>query len=109
MASTVTRSPPTSRAIAARSSVLVMTFNLLSACVTDVATAITMAATQVNDFVNLIRTPQASNASARVRTVGADRELELKKKLICRIADRVVGTPVLAADLTEFARPERQQ
>src|SRR5262245_49911817 len=43
--------------------------------------------------------------SKRMRTMGSDRELELKKKFIRQITEGVIGPPVLPPHLTELARP----
>jgi hypothetical protein len=40
-----------------------------------------------------------------MRTMGADGKLELEKELVRRIADGILRSPVLAAHLTELARP----
>src|SRR2546423_12933975 len=40
-----------------------------------------------------------------MRSVSADRKLELEQELIRRGSDRVVGAPILAAHLAELARP----
>src|SRR5262245_66031883 len=47
--------------------------------------------------------------SERVCTMRTDGELKLKEKLICDGAVGVGGPPILAAHLTEFARPVRQE
>src|SRR5204862_5928364 len=43
-----------------------------------------------------------------MRPMRADRTLDLEEEFVGRIGSRVVGAPVLAADLTELARPVRQ-
>jgi hypothetical protein len=43
-----------------------------------------------------------------MRAVRTDDELELEQELVCQKATCVVGSPVLSANLTEFARPVRQ-
>jgi hypothetical protein len=43
--------------------------------------------------------------SERMRTMGSDRELKLKKKFIRQIADGVLRPPVLTPHLAELARP----
>src|SRR6187401_1006475 len=57
MDSTVMRSPPTSRAIAARSSVVVMTLGFPCACAIDAMSVIANAAAHV-DCMNFMTTPQ---------------------------------------------------
>src|SRR5262249_12636686 len=42
-----------------------------------------------------------------MRTVRANRKLELEQKLVCRRAIRICGSAILAPHLTEFARPVR--
>jgi hypothetical protein len=44
-------------------------------------------------------------ASERMRTMGSDRELKLKKKFIRQITNGVIGPPILAPYLAELARP----
>src|SRR6185436_7982219 len=101
MDSTVTRSPPTSRAMDARSSVVVMTFSLPWACAIDAMSEIPIPTRHAADFMTVIYgAPQTLNrlprtASERVRTMGSDREQKLKKKFIRQIADGVLRPTVL--------------
>ena len=44
-----------------------------------------------------------------MRAVRANRELELEQEFVGRRALGIIGAPILAADLAELARPERQQ
>src|SRR6187397_2317015 len=108
MDSTVMRSPPTSRAIAARSSVVVMTLGFPCACAIDAMSVIANAAAHV-DWMNFMTTPQVLEpASERMRTVCTDGKLELEEKLVRRIPGGVLRPAVLAAHLAELARPIRQ-
>src|SRR6266849_9096675 len=109
MDSMVMRSPPTSRAIDARSSVVAMTFNL--PCARDgVATrsAAASAPTMILVFINTFFRTGAARVLERVRPVRPDRELELEQELVRRWPDRVLRPAVLPAHLAELARPVRQ-
>src|SRR5215831_5788272 len=97
MESTVTWSPPTSRAIAARSSVAVMTLILPAARAGMTADSAARIATMRLAFI--------WNTSERVRSVGAQGELELEKQFVGGEAIAVVGSAKLAANLAELARP----
>src|SRR3954469_14012910 len=107
------RSPPTSRTIAARSSVVVTTFNFPCACTGAAATiaAMTSARTKLRRPIKNSKSgskTQQSRMSERVCTVRPDRKLELEQEFVGRLGLRVAGAPVLATDLAEFARPVGQ-
>src|SRR5258708_3551818 len=93
------RSPPTSRAIDARSSVVVMTFSLPCAAAGVLASIARPASAAVNRAVFIW------SLLERMRTVRTDGELELKQQLVGRGTQRVVGAAVLRAHLAELARP----
>src|SRR3954452_20909105 len=101
------RSPPTSRAIAARSSVVVTTFSLPCASAED--GAVNTAATARAMISLKVLITKLRRASERVRAVRPDRELELEQELIGRIRLRVAGAAVLTANLAELARPVAQR
>src|SRR5262249_4694661 len=112
---TVTLSPPTSRASAARSSVVVTTRNGAAAAgrapiatANAVASASWMSVRKVNRFM-IVCPWSLESVSEDVRAVRANSEVELEQELVRADAFRVVGQPVLAANLTEFARPERDE
>src|SRR5215471_20582111 len=100
MESTLTCSPPISLAMAARSSVAPTTLILPAAWAgMEAASA---ARTAIVRFIFM------ENSLKGMRSVGAHGELELEQKFVGREAVSVAGTPKLAADLTEFARPVGQ-
>src|SRR5258708_37821445 len=97
MDSTVMRSPPTSAAIEARSCVAVMTLSLSAACPT---------------FMQKRRMARSGISAGlvisylfleRVRSVGADGELELEQELVGGQVLAILRAPELAADLAELA------
>src|SRR6516225_8465258 len=94
------RSPPTSRAIDARSSVDVTTLSF------DWASA--GPASSAKHAARRARVVSHLKVMAHLkgmRAVRADRELELKQKLVGNLSRGVVGSPKLPADLTELAGP----
>src|SRR5262245_34336682 len=96
MASTVTRSPPTSRAIDARSSVVATRFSLPCAVAFE---ATSEAATSAIAAMSVRRRLE------RMCTMSSDRILELKEQFIRRRPLGVGRAAVLAAHLAELARP----
>ena len=130
----VIRSPPTSRAIDARSSVVAMTFNLPCAERRRAqqrnhraTSSLVCHSASIRLLITKSRRSRRSSVVIvslrvlrgfvihrrlidleRMRAVRADRELELEQELVRRRADRVVGAPVLPAHLAELARPVRQ-
>src|SRR5690242_7862760 len=97
MESTVTWSPPTSRAIAARSSVAVMTLSFPAAWAGTMADSAARIATMRLAFI--------WNTSERVRSVRTHGELELEEYFVGGEAIAVARSAKLAADLGELARP----
>src|SRR6266702_1532849 len=122
MESTVMRSPPTSRAMAARSSVVVITLSLDAAWAGILASRHTA---RTEYFISmLMRTFRVGPGSTLlkgtvmdrvrvtevffmwlegVRSVGAHGELELEEDLVGRAALAVFGAAELGADQAEFA------
>src|SRR5437763_16651494 len=95
------RSPPTSPAIDARSSVVEITLSLACACARIGASSTTKA---MKPNMNL----RMMIPLERVRAVRADGKLELEQQLVGDRPFRVVRAAVLSADLAEFAGPVRQ-
>src|SRR5438093_12015077 len=108
MDSTVIRSPPTSRAIDARSSVVVITFNLPCARAGRVAMSSipARAATDVLMVITHLPTTPVFPLE-RMGAVCANGELELEQELMSGRALGVIGESILTAHLTELARPIR--
>src|SRR5262249_13264899 len=101
MDSTLILSPPTSPAMEARSSVVVITLRAARAgTVAPSRTTPARAVTTVGIFIE-----RGSFGSERVGAVGADGELELEQELVGLDPFGVGRVPVLAADLAELARP----
>src|SRR5678810_400134 len=73
MDSTATRSPPTSRAIDARSSVEVTTFNLPSACAGAAVATISEAASAARDVMYFMMTLRTDARRARRWQIGTGR------------------------------------
>src|SRR5581483_9042920 len=120
------RSPPTSRAIAARSSVVATTVSLPWARPGSGHAARTRASASTLDLFMLIggltsitrhcpgsggtllRSPCARPRSKRMRPMCANRELELEQQLVGGRPVAVRRPPVLAAHLAELAGPVGQ-
>src|SRR5512135_1641118 len=102
------RSPPTSRASDARSSVVVTTFSFASAAKAPAPRG-TIAATRSADVSRPIfmGCPLIRSRSERVRAMRPDRELHLQQQFVGRLALRVPRPAVHPAQLAELARPER--
>src|SRR2546425_7677588 len=98
-----TRSPPTASASEARSCRVVTTLSLAKAGVSG-SPRKARARPATASFVDFI-----GSSSERVGAMGADRELNLKKKLVGGLSIGVLAAPELAAELGELARPERQK
>src|SRR5580765_329805 len=101
MDSTLTLSPPTSRARAARSSVVVMTLSLPWA----VATSGMSISSRPNANASVWRFMKHLE---RMRSVRTDGKLNLEQKFIGRWSDGPVGEPILPAHLAVLTRPVRQ-
>src|ERR1035437_3110211 len=121
MESTVTKSPPTSRARAARSSVAVITLILLAAWAGTMASSSTARAEYfLNMFARAFRAGLGSTLLRGtmvdavwvteglfmlegVRSVGAHGELELKEDFVGGEAFAILGAAELGADQAELA------
>src|SRR5436853_6962051 len=105
------RSPPISRPIDARSSVVAMTFSLPCANAGALDPTATAANIRNAFFIKPLRGPTTLGPytrSKRVSAMRADRELKLEQKLVRVLPDRIVGPAVLRTDLAELARPVRE-
>src|SRR5436190_10534150 len=94
------RSPPTSRASAAMSSVDVMTFS----CPLAARAAPRAAVAAMNCRRVILMIPLKW-----VRSVRADAELQLEQQLIRRADPLILSVSILGADLAELARPVGHQ
>src|SRR5262245_7244415 len=102
MKSTLTLSPPTSRAMEARSSVEATTLTVAAAGLAAAQRSSARAAV-ANNGVVLMRT-----SSEGMGAVGADGKEELEEQIVGVVALAEARVPVLGADLAELARPEGQ-
>src|SRR4030095_7516623 len=105
-------SPPTSRASAARSSVVATTRSPAAAAGPPSISSMIQANRTERVNERMINSPEGSSLhstdnSERVRDMRTDGEIELEQELVGRNAFRVVRVAVLAANLAELARPER--
>src|SRR2546421_8287207 len=95
------RSPPTSRARAAISSVDVTTFSAPFAARATFKAATPAAATVMN--CRLVMSTLFPLEG--VRPMGADAELKLEQQLVGIAKARIAAVPILRANLAELARP----
>src|SRR5262245_3272343 len=114
----VMRSPPTSCAMAARSSVVATTFSFPCAR----ASVASPTSARINPM-NAVRFMMSSIACValtystrrtcptclkRMRTVRTNREHELNRQLVAGVAKRVIDAPILTSNQTELRRSVRQ-
>src|SRR5579883_1436735 len=121
MESTLILSPPTSRARAARSSVVVITLSLPAACEMPLAAVSARTASVCRRLENVTKKPLCLRTARRsgwvtsgfviglerVCTVRPHGEHELEEELVCPEAFAVADAAGFAADLAEFAGPIR--
>src|SRR5713226_2183187 len=105
MDSTAMRSPPTSAASEARSSVAVMTLSLPAASQTPVAARNTVVTTRCLRVREIFLESILLSGLKRVRSMGADGKLELEQELVGSQVLAILRAPELAADLAELAGP----